>query len=429
MSETASTAAVESTGAPDSAPVDTGSASSPEFSYGKVSDDQILGIGEFDVEDEDEAAGEAPADEASAKPAPVEAKSTEQPGQERKLDITDPEAPISEVIEPEEMKALFKQHPSLRDTWYREKAYKEVYPTVAEARAVKEFFPTAELAKQASDQQALLLDIDRLYTEEPAQFASKLIQSNPGAFKQFMDAARPVLHQLSPTAYRTMVAEPIVRDLVENFKEITAKNGDEELAAALEIIEERLGFNVEARNRAIADQDPRIRAAEQMRSERAQSAKDSFDSFSDRVHSAYWDGLHKVVAEAIGKPTAMSDKAVEMVSREIVEEVADALAARTDLQRIFEAQKRNGDFSAQHQAKVADFVLRYARQIVPTKARARLTAWTNDILRVNAADIKKKVDAPVKKDIGAGSGASTPKAKSKKINYRTTSDDDILASD
>jgi hypothetical protein len=225
-----------------------------------------------------------------------------------------------------------------------------------------------------------------------------------------------------------MVAEPIIRDVVTNFKEISTQQNDEELAAALEVIEERLGYAAKDAKRAVAAEDPRVQGYERMAAENRQRYEADLNFFSDGVNRAYWDGLQKVVIEAIGRPAAMSDKAIEMLSTEVMNEVSAALAARTDLKRIFEGQKRVGNFSPEYQAQVADFVLKYARQIVPAKARARLTAWTNDILRVNADELKKKADSPVKKDIGAGSGASASKSSSKKINYRTMSDDDILNS-
>lgn len=412
--------------APDTATV-SAPESSPGVDYGKVSDDDILNSGSDEGSDEGVATGEAPADDASAKSAPAEAKDVKTAQDEQQPKPEDTENPVNEVIEPEELKALFKQHPALRSAWYREAAYREVFPTIAEARAVKEYFPTADLAKQASDNQAMLFDIDKMYVENPAMFASKFIQGNPAAFRSFMEEMRPVLHQMSPTAYKEIVAEPVFRDTLNNLKGLAAKRDDQELAQVIEILEERMGFQSQDKNRELVNNDPRIRAAEMSREQRQREVEQRYEGFAEDVNRTYWDGLRKTVSDAIGKPEAMSDKAIEMVTTEVMDAVSEALAARQDLKRIFDVRTRQGDFSPQHKEAVAEFVLKYARQIVPVKARERLTAWTNDILRVNKKDIETKAAAPIKKDIGSGSG-HVPKAKTQKINYRTMSDDDILNS-
>jgi len=400
------------------------SASSTETDYSTLSDDDILNAG-----DEDAAAGEAPAEDTEIAQVPVEAKPVDEEAQKAAEAAKAAEMPVTAQIEPAELKALFKQYPKMRDTWYQEKAYREVFPTVAEARAVKELFPNADVARSAADMQATLLRINDTYLTKPGEFATRLAQTNPGAFTKLMENSRETLYQVDPQAYRSTFAEPAVQDFVLNMKDIGARAGDEELNAALDILEDRLGWKAGAAGAKPAGPvDPRIAELERLKADTEKFVSAGVQAFSDSVDKAYWTGLHQTVTAAIGKPAAMSDKAVEMVTREVMQEVSNAMKARRDLPGVYQARKRAGDMSPQHQKAASDFLLQYARQFVPQAVKARLNEWTQNILANNRAEVAKKTGAPQRKDVGSGSGSGRASGRVHGVDYRKMSDDDILNS-
>lgn len=424
--ETASTAEIEvGAGTPDPTPTDTGADSSSEFSYATHSDDDILGIGE------DDAAGEAPAEDADAKTS-AEAKSVE--GKEAQPTTPDPAKPAEEPevpqIEPEQLKQIFKKNPELRNSWYSEKAYREVFPTVAEARAIKEIFPNAEVAKQAASHQQMLIDMDQMYIKDPAQFAARMYKGNPEAYKAFISSTRESLYNVDPNAYRESMAKPAVRDTVENLKEIARESQDEDLAAALDILEDRLGFKAEAARAAAAGPvDPRIADYERLKTEAKAYGEGRTAAFSRAVDDVYFANLDHVIAAAVGKPSGMSEAALTMVKAEIRQEIGKVLAARPDLKAVYETKKRFGDRSVKHAQDAAAFLLQYAQQFVPRAASARMNAWTKEILAANKAELAAKDAVPKRKDIGSGGVVrGNPKTKGR-IDYSKMSDDDILNDD
>lgn len=413
--QAASVAAIETTSTPETP--------TPSESGGYPSDDEIL---------DGSPAAETPAedtDKGEEKPAAEEAKAvTDGEGKEtEKKDEAD--RPYSEHIEPEELKRTFKAHPQLRDAWYAEKAFREVFPTVAEAREFKSVFPTLDIAKRAAEHQSFLLELDKQYATDPAGFAARLQKGNPEAFYALLRDSRDVAYQADPKAYRDNYAEPAVRDAVGNLADLAAQHGDEDLAAAVKIIEDRLGWSGGESKGRLPDDDPRIREYEQLKAQQSQYRQEAFNGFSSSADRAVDEGIAKAVQEAVGTPSGMSEKALARIVKEVAEEIRGDIRSRAQLLALYDAKKRAGNLSKEHHDETVNFLLTHAKQYVPAKVRVHLNEWTNEILRTNAADRERQKAVPARKEVGGGvTSTPTPKIPLKPDHdfYRKHSDDAIL---
>lgn len=422
---------------PASAPID--SASSTEIDYASMSDDDILNTPE-----------DAPAERAAAQDAEeptsseAEAKPVETEAEEEKPEI---EEPADEGYEPEtllklyknpetkaDLDAVFKAHPEVRSAFFKASQVADMFPTIAEARELRNVFPTAEMAKAAAARSAAFANMDQEFTENPAGFAEKLAQS-PAEFRAMMREAREVLFRVDPKAYQEDFGEPGIRDVLANARVIATEQGDEELQAALAIFDDRLGFSKRDGQRPTGPVDPRIQKYEEFEKKAQAFRQEAQAAFSSKTDQVYWDDLHAAVSSAVGKPATMTEKARAFVIEKAMNDVASMIAQRRELQPEYERLKRSGPMSDEHSKQVAGFLMAFARQHVGRAVQARVNEWTNEVLAGNKQTLQKAAATKSNRDVGGGSGNETPKQskleqardpKTGRYRYEGLTDDDIL---
>jgi hypothetical protein len=421
------------------------SAPSTEVDYATTSDDDILdrALGDDDAEKEPAAHDAATKPAAEAKPvqdlkshpdARVEEKKEEL--EQEQVEDVEPETLQKLYADPAvkaELQKLFQTHPEVRKAWFRAGQIGDLFPTVAEAKAVRGLFPTLETAQHASDAAAVFARMDQTYMQDPRQFAERLASANPNAFSALVTNSRDVLYKMSPDAYRTTIGEPVAAEVLANAEEWAVANEDEPFMAAIAILRDRSnlaasGQGKTPQSRNAAPVDPRITELENLKREAGIAHAESIKSFESSVHQGFWDGLRSAVDQVVGKPSAMSDKAISKIKQETFHEVATKIASQRNLRPVYENFIRSGDMSEGTRAKAVSYLMGYARQILGPVAKSRLQEWSNDIMKVNQADVQQAKTAQKKRDVGSGSGQARNTAKSGngKVDYSKFSDDDLL---
>ena len=415
-------------GAPETS---SSSTASQTVDYSSLSDDKIL---EDAFAPKESSTEETPADEEGDEPKPPEAKQSDDKQKKDQPEQTqDEEEDVNpdREPEPENLKRAFKAHPELRKAFYREKEFTKIFNTPAEAREMRELFPTMEYAKAALSQAKVLLDADALYTNDPTQFAQRLQSGNPEAFFTFLSKSRNVAYQASPEGYRNSVAVPVARDLIDNLKDIASDSNDEDLGIAIQVLEDRLGWQASEKRPRISDDDPRIQELNRLKAEQSSRGQEAFTNFSRSADRSVVDGILKMISDSIGTPEGMPKKVIDSVTRETVGDVWNTLKANPHALSTYESLKRQGNLSPEHANQVTQFLLGHAKQIAAGKLRARMSEWTKEIVGANVALREKLKSAPNNKDVGASGGAPSGgrgKYSRGNIDYRKVSDDDIINS-
>lgn len=388
------------------------------------SDDEIL------ASVDETPAAETPAEEPEAeaeKPAetPVEAKpveTEEKPEESKEEDEGEFREP-----EPENLKRAFKAHPELKDAFYTAKAFKDVIGTVREAREYRELFPSLEDAKLAQAHAQALLNLDTLYVTDPADLLTRMYAGNPEAFDALAAQVRGVVHQLAPQTYKKEIAEPIFRDVITNFSDRAVEEGDEDLVKAIEIIRDRLGWTEKAR-RPTGPPDPRIAKLEQLERRQAEEAKNALVTFASHTDRAVADAIGNEIQTAFSKfpPESLPAGVRDVVTRQVLADVWRAVNANQYLTSIYNAQKSSGDTSLENMERLVASRLSQAKPFIGQKVAAMMKKITAEAVAASQKGAKQAQAAAQRKDVGAGSGspAGTPP---KKIDYRKTTDDDILS--
>jgi hypothetical protein len=125
----------------------------------------------------------------------------------------DEEAVIGQPM-PESLKKAMEAAPEIKTElqrlWDEHQAFREVFPTVGEARAVKELFPEgAEQAKLALSKAMELEQSDALFASRDPQsqreLASKMLEFDPQAFGAMLLVSAELVRERNPELYRGIV--------------------------------------------------------------------------------------------------------------------------------------------------------------------------------------------------------------------------------
>jgi hypothetical protein len=402
----------------ESTPVAPETTSAPEVDRSKLSDEELLGIGSYEKEE------------------PVEAT----PVAETKPVVEQPEAPqpvaasedeVLAALPNEELKQLLGTNPKLRDFYFAERSYREMFPTIAEARELRSMFPTVDDARGIATQAERLLAAERVYVDQPQEFIKGIAQGNPAAFEKFADALPGALYDIDPNMYRAKVAEPVVRSLIANMSKGAVQAGDEELQAAVAVLSERLGLQDQA-PAATPAHDPRLAEWEALKRDAEERQQETARNFDASIQRTFFEGLNKTVDEAIKQLNpSMSERALVRVHNEIVEGVVAKLTQNQWLSGQAQALQRGGGYDMAHLERVVGLLAKHASPLIAPTVKTVMNEWTNDIVRANAQERSEAKRVAGQKEIGANAAPRDDNGRFKKVVpnhelYQKYTDMDII---
>lgn len=462
------------------AAVSQGDANSGGIDYGTTSDDQILDIesgdggtgdagqgdddGLLDLETGDaegatddagkgnEDGGETDDDDELAELIGDE----DEGGTDKKAKGGDEQLPDANQ-DPAELRQVFKQHPELRQSYYSDKAYRETFPTVAEARKYKELAPTVESLETAVGNAEQLEQLDTLfYSEDPkdqAQFIRTLREEDASAFNNLARALPDTLFELDQSLYREAIATPVMRAVLANVAARAqtlglGKDGrGQNLMNAVDLISMALfegkRLNQLQDSQAMTPRERELMAENaRLKGRDAEAEKGAFQQFHEAANEKAVTAVVSLIKRAIDpllKGTAFANrpKAVQRMIGDTYNRVDAIMKADKDLtKRVRTAlMNKEGKRDAAHQKQVARVLVAYANKRMLPVAKQVVSEWTNDLLGENTRRIASQRTAQARVDVtGGGMGAGTRaagkaqgnKVSSKDIDYSRTSDDDIL---
>ena len=360
--------------------------------YSKSSDFQLLS---------DEGEGKT---EAVAKP-PQQPESQPAKTEEPKVDENEPLSPVQIS---EELKAHFadkKVGKELRDAYYRDAAYREVFPTVAEAREIKNLFPTADDAKAAAESSVAFSDFGNLFYSGSPEFFSKLHEEDPGAFKSLAQTFARVHHKVDPAGY-FQDSETRFAQALENMRNEALDSGDENYINAVDVIYKQM-FN------RFPDERPRrdSRDAEIERLRTRENERLAADE--TRVNQAFFSSANQAMTEKIQSDvktqvdrfladSAVTDQAKVEIAEKVYNEVRRQLSSNPQIKSAVQRAINEGDLSTDHQNRVVALVANRANLIMAQAARTIIPSYTKNVLGIHEQQAAKAAKAASRVDVTGG---------------------------
>ena len=306
--------------------------------------------------------------------------------------------------------SLFKDFPGLKDAMFREAAFNEVFPTIAEAK---------EAATKAST-------FDRFEGDLLSGDADKIIRvihgANPESAKNFIKSFLPTLSRLDHGAYVAAV-NPFLQHLVRDVFSSGKKKGDENLANSALHLMEYLGFDPEVLNAQAPRQDPELDAEKQkLQRDQQQFFQQRYQASLDRIATAGNTEIGAALEEAISKDK-LTDLEREALKGKILREL--------DIQFAKDAKHQSLMASLWRRAEKAGFAGSAEEAILTayvSRAKALLPGVIN---QVKVKTLGKRASEPAKPkvkpnpDMPASRTSNAPLRKGE-IDWSRTSDEDIL---
>jgi len=305
--------------------------------------------------------------------------------------------------------------------WDTHQAYREIFPTVAEARAVKELFPGG--AVEATQLAAQAQDINRLdaayFSAEPraqAQLAEHLLRDNPRAFQAMLRHSAEVLARRDPQGFQQLAEQ-----LANHSREI---GRDAET--------QRTPGTQPGATPAVADI---ARQRQQLEQERGEFRATQFASFQQSANDAVVGQVRQSIVETIGGalPAGVPEGARKRIAEDVFLEIHTTLQSDPALTRQVAGLLSAGggwQFDDATRQQVVGLIFSRAKSLLPGVAKRVVNDWTTSVLSANREKTARQQAAAGRVDIaGGGAPESVGKRtlKPRDIDYTKTSDDQILS--
>jgi hypothetical protein len=307
---------------------------------------------------------------------------------------------------PEELQAVFETNPELRDAWQTEKAYREVFPSVEDART-------------AQAQVAELAQLDAwFFSGQPdahAQLSAAVYRMNPAAFRSLAQAMANTLARFD--GGRATGAQSRATEAGRAMPSASLAGANDPSAT------DALGGRSDGE---ILRTDP-----VGPQNDTAQQDAGRFAAFYQDTNAAVVEGVVDAIRGQVGRllPEGIATAARNRVVGEIYRELDGSLRSNRALAQQVRQAFRAGAMDAEHQTAVASLILGRAKQALPGVAKKVINEWTTGVLASGNKKFARIHSAESRVDITGGGAPGFSGRRSLaagEIDYKRLSDADIL---
>lgn len=317
---------------------------------------------------------------------------------------------------------LFKTFPSLRDVIFRERAYTELFTSIADARAAQENSQSLEVARAS------------IFDGDGSDFLKAIKEVDEGGLKKFAANILPQLYRIDKDAHWA-AATPILENTVKSFYRAAGDNEEAKKAAeslakflfgddAQEVLSGKKTFIPAASEKKV---DPeRVK----FETERATAFTSDVDTFSEKNLKSLILSKDKNGNLRLDPDGTLSDYMKDMLTERILIEVNKQMAVdkahMNYMDDLWRKAAKSG-FTSEWKSRITNAYLARARQLVPavrTKVVSDATGMKIRVATKTRTTVEKSEqnrNAPARVNKG-GNGPLNPKS----IDYSKTSDEDIL---
>ena len=311
-----------------------------------------------------------------------------------------------------------KSGSEVRTLWEQHQAYREIFPTVAEARTLKGLFPgSAEDAKEILARAEAVSEVDDAYfSADPsvqAQLAANLFQQNPHAFQAMLGQAVQVLAERDPESFRELA------DQVRRWSDRPAEARSAPLprdAQQTEVARERAQL---------------ARQREEFERQRQDFRASQYAAFQQSANESVVQQVRQAIEQMVSGilPGDVADGARKRIAEDIFGEINATLQTDRGLTRQVAGILRQWKFDDATRQQVVNLIFGRTRTLLPAVAKRVVSDWTTSVLSANRQKTAKQQAAAGRVDIvGGGAPESIDKRplSPRDIDYRKTTDDEIL---
>jgi hypothetical protein len=355
--------------------------------------------------------------------------------------------------------------PKLREICERETAYREVFPTVAEARAVRDVFPNPDAARAAATAQAELARLDSLVeSRDPrahAELLAGLQRMAPEAFRSLALTFGERLASLDPEAHQqvaaAMAAQALAGQRWPEHVSLLSRAVEQQdwpavkfLAATLssQMDEWSRGFRTAPSARPLgaahpraAQPQPAAAPVQPAPSAMAEAANQFLQAVNADVEQAVQQSVAAKVEELLpDAPQGARQKIAAEIRRELdlalrqdpelLEQVRDSVRGVLRAVPNPEASGRDGRAGAgAERESVARLISSRARAALPGVARRVVADWSETVLRSSQVRRSRQSEAASRVEVGRGGPPAPVPTRPRGVDYTRMSDQEILNMD
>jgi hypothetical protein len=255
------------------------------------------------------------------------------------------------------------------------------------------------------------------------QLVTQLYSDSPNALRAMVAAATRLLES---SANDPVARVPRARGISDTNSDRRSIGNDSTNAAKTPALGER-GLHDQSRDAQDANQ-----SRENNSNASAKFNPAAYAQFEQSTNDAVVSDVNRAIERALDRalPNGIADGARKRIAGDTLAEVHTALRGDSQLaSQVFSALK-NSQFDSATRDAITRLIVSRARGVVPEAARRVIGEWTGSVLASHRERTSKQQKSSARVDvIGGALPQAVPQraVKSKDINYRATSDEDILS--
>jgi hypothetical protein len=329
----------------------------------------------------------------------------------------------SEVDENLDDPSLFKKLKAKHPEIFKE--FPELRKEIALAQQITTVFPNVEAAKEAQETIAgFELIREAALAGDPKTILEEIARADENAAVKFAVDFVPMLEKNAPALYN-QVATPIVKNILRAIAQEAKANGNQDLYYSVGHISKRI-FNSPNIPDDIAPPPEILQKQTELEKKQKdfESSKQSY--FENGISVSAEKRLTAAISNGLDPENTMSPKMRDAIAADTAKEIKDVL--RSDkrylatMNSLFKSAADNG-FSPEASEKIINtFLARVKPLINPARQKIR-SEYLQEKRNKNEINKSQKKFIPT----SGNSGSSTKSLDPRNIDYRRTSDADILS--
>lgn len=355
-----------------------------------------------------------------------EEEADEEKEEELEEELEEPKEEDLELIAPLRAKEilakypkLFKDFPYLRNSYYRERAFTEIVPTIDDA---KEAVAKAQVLDQFD------ADLREGNLEKALQAVKK---SGDESFNRLVDNYLPHLYSTDKDAYLHVVSN-IVKQTTSNMLRTARETNNAELKAAAEMVNEFIFRTKEAGEPSrLTTEKTKDDGSEKLKKEQEEFFRRKYESANNDLSSRVKNTIKSTIEANIDPRKSMTDYVRKVAVREAQEQVVELLDKDKGLNilidKLWDAAAK-ADFSRASLDKIKAAYLSRAKTLLPAVIKGkRNEALKGSSKRVTDEDeVIEKTEIKTERLPVGKSTSSSNSGKSKEIPEGMSSRDFLM---
>lgn len=317
---------------------------------------------------------------------------------------------------------LFKKFPSLRDIYYREQEFTQIFSTI-------------EDAKEASGYSTAFNQlVEKVTNADTEGIFNAIKETDQGAFNKISENLLPTLYKISPDLHWKATL-PLMQNLVRGFYVEGQRRNDENIKNSADYLSDFIFGDVKVargEKNVVPPKQEETEEQKQFNSEKAKFYVDRVESFTNSIRSQSEDTLRRSIAQNLDPDNVFSDFIKDTITGKVLSEIDKQLVADKShmqyMNSLWEKAKKDG-FNDDWKSRILSAYLARAKSLVPS-IRAK---YVSEAQGTSSRAAEKKREIAEKNGsrrepgtAGRTSRESNLPIEAKRVDWRRTSDMDLL---